>query len=234
MVVLNKKQLLHHNLYFGKRSVKGSKRKVVNLQGVGLIPLGQGLFTFGEGGSGMTLLGTGFLDKIKQLARPLLKTGKKVVLDAAMSQLGRIKQPELRSLATKGLETLQGDDIEKALRGQDRLGNIADLAKRGIKAAQPELLSLAQKGIKRGMRSIPPPRRGRGVGGRISMDQAGDNANPMMDEVANVTDRALKKDSNSRTQDNRQLTLLKDVIRSKPIKTRTNRAGALGGGLMTL
>jgi len=218
--MLNKKQLLHQNLYFGKRQAMGSKRKVLQLHGIGAAPHGDKM-TFAMQGSGAFLHGEGsLLRKIKQLSHPLLKLGRKIAVDAAMSQLGRIKQPELRGLAKKGLEAADRGAIEQALSGQDKLGNLAGLATRGLEAAEPELLRLAQKGVRRGLAG----RRGRGVGGRAL-------AHPMMDEVANVTDRSLKKDGTQHTQDNRQLTLLKDVIRSKPIKTRTNRT--VGGAAVT-
>lgn len=218
MVVLNRKQLLHQNLYFGKKQAKGSKRKVLDLQGIGLYPLGSGMYTLGESGKGMTLLGTGLLQKLKMLASPLLKIGKKIAIDSAMSQLSKIKQPELRSLAKKGLETAESGDIERALKGNDKLGNLAKLATSGIQSSTPELTRLAQKGLRRGVKKV----RGRGMDGQ-----------PMLDEVANVSDRKLKKDSQNVTQDNRQLTLLKDIIRSKPIKTMSNRAGGLQGSGMT-
>lgn len=217
MVVLSKKDLIRQSIYFGKQQARGSKRKAVDLKGVGIVPLGSsgsGLFTFGQSGAGMTLMGTGFRSAVKSLLGPLLRRGRQEVIRAAQHGVKRIRQPQLRSLAQRGVDIAERGDIERALSENDKLGAISRLGMQEGREAAPELLKLAEMGAKRGLRAV----RGRGA--------------PTLDSAAEiVSDRKQKANTQSTTKDNRQLTLLKDVMRSKPIKKRTIRAG---GGLTTL
>lgn len=212
---------MRQSVYFGKQQARGSKRKAVEMRGVGIVPLGMqgsGLFTFGQSGRGMMLMGTGFRSAIKGLLKPLLRRGRQEVIRAAQQGIKRIRHPQLRGLAERGVDIVERGDIERALSENDKLGAIARLGMKEGREAAPELLKLAQEGARRGVRAV----RGRGA--------------PVLDSAADiVTDRKQKASTQSTTKDNRQLTLLKDVMRSKPIKKRALRgAGASGGGLTTL
>lgn len=228
MVVLNKRHLLHQNLYFGKKQAKGSKRKVVNMKGYGIIPFGSGssgsgmytLGTTGNGmslqGSGMSLLGTGLLSKLKEFMKPLLKKGKTVAIQQAKNllsqQVNRIKNPALKSLVQKGFDS-GSDLLDSAMSGNKNLTKAAKNAALNL-LTSPETMQLGMQGIKK--------LTGRG--------------RPVMNAVASATDRDAKRNSERYTQDNRQLTLLKDVIKSKPITTKSDRTGGgmKGKGMYTL
>jgi hypothetical protein len=218
MVALTKSQLLRQSNYFGKRSLKGSNRKMVNIKGMGLAPFGQGMQTLGSGyGYGMNVISGGsILSALKSIAVPLLKKGTTALLGVGKSALAnkaaQIKDPKLRALAEAGLKT--GTElVGQALKGNKDLSKYQDVLKRNIgentgllgdvaRQEAPKLLGKLTKG--KGMK-----------GGRA-----------LPDTVAGVTDRKLKPSTVNSTTDNRQLTLLKDIIRSKPVTTRVNKRGS--------
>lgn len=220
MVALNRKQLLHAANYFGKRGVKGSNRKIVSIDGMGLTPFGSGagITTFGGGlGYGIELLSAGsLLSKLKKLASPILKKGSKAILETAKQtatkQIGKINDPKLRALAESGLKT--GEElVSQALKGNTDLSKYQNVLKSNLESNKGLIKDVAlEQGLKGASKLL------KGKGGRA-----------MPDTVGGVTDRKLKDETLNRATDNRQLTILKDIIRSKPINTRVNR----GMGLST-
>jgi hypothetical protein len=220
MVVYNRRQLLKHALSHGSKAIKGSNQKVLKLHGLGIIPLGQGLYTFGSFnstaggmtpfGGGMSLFGTGFFSKIKKLASPLIKKGKDIVLSSAKSQLSdaasKIKNPALRNLAQKGIDT-GADLVDSAMKGNKDLAKYGDIFKKGVSGATPELSALANQGTLKGLqllnKKIAPKPKGRGSSNN---------------NLA-VTDSAPTFNTNKvASASNKQLTILRDYIQSAPIK----------------
>lgn len=224
MVALNRKKLLHAANYFGRRGVKGSNRKMIAIDGMGLTPFGSGagITTFGGGlGYGIELLSAGsLLSKIKKLASPILKKGSKAILETAKQtaakQVGKIADPKLRALAESGLRT--GEElVSSALKGNTDLSKMQNILKSNLDENKTLLKGVA---LEQGLKGASKLLKGKGYG-------YGGKALP--DTVAGVTDRKLKSETLNRATDNRQLTILKDIIRSKPINTRVNK----GMGLST-
>lgn len=217
MVALTKSQLLHHANYFGKRSVRGSTRKAVIIKGAGLYPLGSGITTFGTGiGNGMSIVtGGSIFSKIKELASPLLKRGTKALVQTAKtalsSQIDKIKDPKFKALAEAGLKT--GEQlVDKALTGNKNLSAYTDILKSNLAensglakdVAQQQAMQMLSKAV----RGRPKKASAKGVGGGKTIQNT----------VAAVTDRKMKPNTLDMTTDNRQLTILKDIVRSRPIK----------------
>lgn len=215
MVALTKKELLHQSLYFGKRSNKGSNRKRVIVQGLGISPFGDGI-TFGSGiGFGMNFMSGGsLLSKLKSVAAPLLKKGAKTLVDVTKSkvasQISKINDPSLKKLAEAGLKT--GTElVDQALEGNKDLAKYQDILKSGLNDNKGLIKDTAlSQGSKLASNLVK---------------KKGGKALP--DTVAAVTDRKLKPSTLNSTTDNRQLTLLKDIIRSKPITSKVNRGSGL-------
>lgn len=215
MVALTKKELLHQSLYFGKRSNKGSNRKRVVVQGLGIAPYGEGI-TLGAGlGYGMNFMSGGsLLSKLKSVATPLLKKGAKTLVDTAKAkvatQIGKIQNPELKKLAEAGLKT--GTElVDQALSGNKDLSKYQDILKSNLNDNKDLVKDVAlSQGTKLASNLVKKK------GGRA-----------MNDTVGAVTDRKLKPSTVNGTTDNRQLTLLKDIIRSKPLNRKVNRGSGL-------
>lgn len=217
MVALTKKQLLHSANYFGKRGVKGSNRKIVKVDGLGMQPFGSGagITTFGGGlGYGIELLSGGsLLSKLKKIASPLLKRGTKAILETAKQtaakQIGKINDPKLKALAESGLKT--GEElVSQALKGNTDLGKYQNVLKSNLESNKGLIKDVALE---------------QGLKGVSKIMKKGGRALP--DTVGGVTDRKLKNETLNRATDNRQLTILKDIIRSKPINTKVNRGMGL-------
>lgn len=226
MVVLNKSKMMRNAVYFGKTNARGSNKKMVNI-GMGIVPFGgsaSGLTTFGSGmslhgsgmrlhGTGMNVLGTGSLfGKLKKLAKPLMTKGKDVLKKQATSYVNKIDNPLVKKLATRGLETAT-QLVENVMSGNTKLDNLVNITKQGAKQAFKDVT-------------------GQGMRGRQvqSMRQPKNMAHPLEEAVGSVTDRPFLKNNVNSTESNIQLQLLKNVIKTKPLTTRTIR----GSGLYTV
>lgn len=266
MVALSRKELARQNVYFGTRNIKGSKEKIVNMQGFGLIPLGKGMYTFGEYapvgqgamvfGSGMALVGTGVFQKIKKIAHPLLKKGreelfkqlqkgakkgKEKLIEEAKRRSENIKNPQLQKLAQQGIKV--GDvALEEALKGNKELSKYKDILKSGLEESKPTLVELgkeqAMKGLEKGLSKV-----GEKVGilpddlniteglGLSKMQQQkllkriAKNRGRGMNTIASRTDQTPRHNTVDYTESNNELTLLKDIIRSKPAVKSSRGSG---------
>jgi hypothetical protein len=221
MVVLNKSKMMRNAAYFGKSQARGSNKKVVNI-GMQMVPFGDagsGMSTFGNGlalhGSGMRLLGTGSLfGKLKKLAKPLLTKGKDVLKKQAASYVNSIENPLTKKLAQTGLKTVE-KLVDQTMSGNTNLDNLLKITKSGARQAVKDVTG---QGMRQGMRQ--------GNNMRIKTVEA----HPLEEAVGSVTDRPFLENNVQSTKSNTQLQLLKSVVRSKPLTTRTIR----GKGLYTV
>lgn len=221
MVVLNKAKLMRNSVYFGTKNVRGSNKKVVNLKGVGLIPFGDNSQTFGvtgkgmnlmgTTGNGMNLMGTGLFSKLKSLAKPLLNKGKNELKKQANSYVNKIDNPLVKKLATTGLATTE-KLVDAVMSGNTKLDNLKNITKMGAQQAVKDVVT------------------GKGMRGSKMIQPSKNMAHPLEDSVSSVTDRPFLKNNNNRTESNIQLTLLSDLIKSRPLTTRTIK----GSGLYTV
>ncbi len=221
MVVLNKSKMMRNAVYFGKSQARGSNKKVVNI-GMGMVPYGSGMNTFGSGmntfgsglsiyGQGMRLLGTGSLfGKIKKLAKPLLTKGKDALKKQATSYVNSIENPLTKKLAQTGLKTVE-KLVDQTMSGNTNLDNLLNITKSGARQAVKDVTG---KGMRQNNMNRP-------------IKNAG---HPLEESVGSVTDRPFLENNVNSTKSNIQLQLLKNVIKSKNLNTRTIR----GKGLYTV
>lgn len=222
MVVLNKSKMMRNAAYFGKSQARGSNKKVANI-GMGMVPFGDsgsGMTTFGSGmtlhGQGMRLLGTGSLfGKLKKLAKPLLNKGKNELKKQAASYVNSIENPLTKKLAQTGLKTVE-KLVDETISGNTNLDNLLKITKSGARQAVKDVKG---QGMRRGMRQ-----------GNDMMRIKTVEAYPLEEAVGSVTDRPFLENNVQSTKSNTQLQLLKSVIRTKPLTTRTIR----GKGLYTV
>jgi len=215
--------------YFGGSQAKGSKNKVLQLSGMGMIPFGGALSSFGvmsqspQGsgmslgggmtpfGGGMTLLGTGIGRWLKQLAKPLAKGAKSAILNIAKNAASNIKNPIVKTLATQGLD-VGSRMVDEALSGNRNIQKYRDIGMSGLKQAVPALI-----------KSVSGSGAGSGYSKKMSKQIQPDIS------LLGAVDRPLKYNTLNTATANKKLVILSDVIHSAPVNTRVQRPKKGGG-----